>query len=61
MSTLFSLVQPHLDYAAQICDLHLQCDINSLESVQRFALKVYSKQWDAGYNELLDMFRLLSL
>ena len=35
--------------------------INSLESVQRFALKVCSKQWDAGYNELLDMFRLPSL
>ena len=56
-----SLVRPHLDYAAQIWDPHLQCDINSLESVQRFALKVCSKQWDAGYNELLDMFRLPSL
>ena len=42
-------------------DPHLQCDINSLESVQRFALKVCSQQWDAGYNELLDMFRLPSL
>jgi len=56
-----SLVWPHLDYAAQIWDPHLQCDINSLEGMQRFALKVCSKQWDAGYNELLDMFRLPSL
>ena len=56
-----SLVRPHLDYAAQNWDPYLQCDINSLESVQRFALKVCSKKWDAGYNELLDMFRLPSL
>jgi len=39
-----SLFWPHLDYAAQIWDPHLQCDINSLESMQRFALKVCSKQ-----------------
>jgi len=29
--------------------------------MQSFALKVCSKQWDAGYNELLDLFRLPSL
>jgi len=33
----------------------------TFESVKRFALKVCSKQWDASYNELLDVFRLPSL
>ena len=56
-----SLVRPHLDYAAQVWDPHLHCDIRSLESVQKFALRICSKQWETGYQELLDMFSLPSL
>jgi hypothetical protein len=56
-----SLVRPHLDYAAQVWDPHLQRDINSIEKVQKFALRVCSKQWDTGYCELLDTFNLPSL
>ena len=56
-----SLVRPHLDYAAQVWDPHLQQDISALESIQKFGLKLCSKQWDTGYNELLDIFRLPSL
>ena len=54
-----SLVRPHLDYAAQVWDPHLQKDINTLESVQKFGLKLCSKQWDTGYHELLEMFKFL--
>ena len=32
-----------------------------LESVQKFGLKLASCQWDAGYNELLDLFNLPTL
>ena len=56
-----SLVRPHLDYATQVWDPHLQRDINSLECVQKFALRLCSKQWDTGYHELLNMFSLPSL
>ena len=38
------LVRPHLDYAAQVWAPHLQKNIKSLESVQKFALKICSKQ-----------------
>lgn len=48
-----SLVRPHLEYAVQLWDPHTQRDINKLESVQRFALKVISHQWDVGYEDLL--------
>ena len=56
-----SLVRPHLDYATQVWDPHLQRDINSLECLQKFALRLCSKQWDTGYHELLNMFSLPSL
>ena len=52
-----SLVRPHLDYAAQVWDPHLQRDINTLEN----GLKLCSMQWDTSYHELLDIFSLPSL
>ena len=39
-----SLVRPHLEDAVPAWNLYLAKDINSLESVQRFALKVCLKQ-----------------
>ncbi len=56
-----TLVRPHLNYAAPVWDPHLQRDIRLLEDVQKFGLRVCSKQWDMGYQELLDMFSLPSL
>ena len=47
-----SLVRPHLEYACQLWDPYTQNDINKLESVQKFALKLISHCWDAGYEEL---------
>ena len=49
-----SLVWPHLEYASQLWDPYLQGDIDRLEAVQRFALKLVSRQWDLGYEELLN-------
>ena len=56
-----SLVCPHLDYAAQVWDPHLQKDIKSLESLQKCALKICSKQWDQGYDGLLELFSIPSM
>ena len=55
-STLLHLCsRPHTEYAAQVWDLHLLKDINSLENVQKFALQVCCKNWNIGYSELLDL------
>ena len=56
-----SLVRPHLEYAAPLWDPHLVHDIHSIESVQKFALRVCSKRWDYGYSELLEAFNIPSL
>ena len=50
-----SLVRPHLEYAAQVWDPHLQGDVDKLEAVQKFALKLISRQWDLGYEEMLSI------
>ena len=47
-----SLVHPHLEYACQLWDPYTQNDINKLESVQKFTLKLISHRWDASYEEL---------
>jgi len=53
-----SLVRPHLDYAASIWDPHLQCDIQLLEGVQKFACRMCNKAWKTGYEELLSTLQL---
>ena len=56
-----TLVRPHLEYASSIWDPHLVKDIEKLENVQKFAIKMCSKQWDLGYQNLLELSQLPSL
>ena len=56
-----TLVRPHLEYAAQLWDPHTSCDVNKLEAVQRFALRVISHQWDSTYQELLNIVKIQTL
>ena len=42
-----SNIRPHLEYACQVWDPYQQKGIDLLESVQKFALHICSKQWDA--------------
>ena len=56
-----SLVRPHLEYAAAVWDPHLQRDIQHLESVQKFALRVCTKHWHHNYLELLEQAQLTTL
>ncbi len=55
------MVHPHLDYACQIWDPHLAKDKKKLEDVQRFAYRLASHQWDASYQDLLQLYNLTTL
>ena len=55
------LVRPHLEYASPLWDPYLIKDIAKLESVQKFALKLCSKQWDMDYQDLIELMQLPTL
>ena len=38
-----SLIRPHLEYAAPLWDPHLQKDVDMLENVQKFAMKLITR------------------
>ena len=46
------------EYAAPVWTPHLSKDVDKLEAVQKFALKMYSKDWKANYPDLLDRHQL---
>ena len=56
-----SLVRPLLEYASPAWSPYIIKDINSLESVQKFALKVCLKQWNMPYCQLLNQSHLPDL
>ena len=56
-----SFIQPHLEYATAVWDPFLRKDIELLEGVQKFGLKVCTKSWNCSYEELLDQSRLPTL
>ena len=55
-STLLQLyltyIQPHLEYAVQVWDPYQQGLINLLESVQKFGLKVCTRNWAVNHGSL---------
>ena len=53
-----SIVRPHLEYAAEVWDPHLHKNIELIENVQKQALKMCTKQWDLGYQALLEQTHL---
>ena len=56
-----ALVRPHLEYAAQVWSLYTVKDIELLEKVQRFALRICSRNYNLSYEELLDLCKIPSL
>ena len=58
---LSALVRPHLEHAAQVWNPYLEKDIQCIENVQKFALRICAKDYTASYVHLLDVFLLPSL
>jgi len=57
-----SLIRPHLEYACPVLwDPHTMKDKTLLENVQKFAFRMATKQWDSGYQDLLDIMNEPSL
>ena len=58
-----TLVRPVLEYGAEVWHPHLFKDIQALENVQKFALRICSKQWQMSYPDLLnhDHFQISTL
>ena len=56
-----SFIRPHLEYASIVWNPSLKSDIDKLEDVQKFALRVCFKSWDSSYDDLLVKSRLLPL
>ena len=50
-----TLVRPHLEYACQVWSPYTQRDKDLLEKVQKFALRMSFRQWNASYRELLNL------
>ena len=48
-----SYIRPHLEYSATVWNLYLKQDIDTIENVQKFALRVCLKSWDCSYDQLL--------
>ena len=54
-ATLHQLyVRPHLEYAAVVWDPHQVGLIKSLEKVQKFALRMATRNWNLDYDSLLE-------
>ena len=56
-----TLVRPHLEYAAQVWNPHLEKNIRCLEKVQQFALRMCAKDYHAIYENLLDIFSVYTI
>ena len=53
-----SLVRTHLEYSCAVWNPYTLKDKRNIEQVQKFACKVASKHWDAGYEDLLELVGL---
>jgi len=56
-----TIVRPHLEYACEVWDPHLDKDIKLIEKVQKFASRVCLKQWNSSYSDMLTTLNIPSL
>jgi len=56
-----TLVRPHLEYASPVWNPSTRKQIKMLEDVEKFAMRVATRRWDTGYQDLLNMANVPSL
>ena len=56
-----SFVRPHLEFSSAVWSPHLKGEVEAVEKVQKYALKVCMKSWDTSYADLLSMTSLPSM
>ena len=56
-----SLVRPHLEYASPVWNPYMQKHIKQLKDVEKFALRMATKSWDSGYQDLLSLTDIIPL
>ena len=49
-----SYVRPHLEYLRHVWNPSFKGDIDIIESVQKYALRVCTKSWELSYDDLLN-------
>ena len=49
-----SYIRPHLEYLPHVWNPSFKGDIDIIESVQKYALRVCTKSWELSYNDLLN-------
>jgi hypothetical protein len=54
-------IRPHLEYASPVWNPFHIGEIEKIESVQKFALRMCSKSWNLDYEELLENTRIPTL
>ena len=55
-----SLVRPHLEYASPVWNPCMQKHIKQLKDVEKFALRMATKSWDSGYQDLLSLTDIIA-
>ena len=61
MKLYSSIVRPHMEYASQVWNPHLNKNIDELENTQKMALRICTRQWDLSYGDLLLNSKILTL
>ena len=56
-----TMVRPHLKYASPVWNPSTRKQVKKIEDVEKFAMKVVTRRWDAGYQELLNMVNIPSI
>ena len=56
-----SFVRPHLEYCSVVWNPYLAGDIDALERVQRFSLRVCLKNWSADHDQLYNQSNIAPL
>ena len=56
-----SFIRPRLEYSSAVWNPYLKGEVEALEKVQKYALKVCLKSWDVSYDDLLREASLPSL